>query len=723
MKLYRESMRRMSRAGLALLVISVVMTAILCISSANASVRLNDMFTLLPTLPYFSFLGGLAFAYTGFSFLNKRSDSDFFHSLPVRRVELYLSTTLAALTWTVITVLLTVLCSAVVYLFMATPFVPAYYPLGLLYFIAATMLVFAAAAIACSITGTLFTNVILTGIVLLLPRFILFMLGRSIVANTGIVGYWDLTGLMNPCSNAATSMLVYTRRTFLYDRMFHAGNSLYSLGLAAVELGIGGLLFTKRPSELAERGAVSARMQTLFACLLTLPVMLLTLRYTLAIRKLTIAILLVASLAIFVAYQLIVLRSGKRLLKTLPWYLCTALLAAGVFFGVRAASVSIRNFAPDASEIQSVQFGKPEPEYSQASYNTLLVGRVKFTEDGVKALVAQSLKDAVKRLQEAESKNTAYINRTFEPNATNTIVPIIVRLNNGRTVRRTIEFTNLNLLNEARNANSEYAAAIRAFPGTKNACHSDGAQGSGENVALDNVKLRESLSEEIAAGGLIADSYYEVQKARDYSRTRYYYFTENEDQSVGSFMINGYAGAHRFTQYYEIDLHMPKTAALWMQLSNQAGLPDSVRRATALLGEVRAAANSSKEMYIQLTFTNVPTRDGSKIQISRSYNAYFHEGKEQAGEAAKKYIDEMLAILARATPTTDPNALWIGVGWEMYDQNAEMQSARVTTYLACSAEDNAKLIKLLSDWYEADAAQDRIYGNDVEAPELAMTAE
>ena len=94
------------------------------------------------------YVGGIGLAFAGFSFLNRRADSDFYHSLPVSRRDLYLSVTAAALTWIVGTVLFCVLSVTVVHIAMGAGFVPLYPLMNFLYYTAGAALVFAAAAIA-----------------------------------------------------------------------------------------------------------------------------------------------------------------------------------------------------------------------------------------------------------------------------------------------------------------------------------------------------------------------------------------------------------------------------------------------------------------------------------------------------------------------------------------------------------------------------------------------
>ena len=78
MKPYLESVRRLSRTGLVLFVLSVVASIVVsmqfCISqNNNMLLSLSRMF--VPLMVY-TFVGGIVMAFDGFSFLTKRADSD-----------------------------------------------------------------------------------------------------------------------------------------------------------------------------------------------------------------------------------------------------------------------------------------------------------------------------------------------------------------------------------------------------------------------------------------------------------------------------------------------------------------------------------------------------------------------------------------------------------------------------------------------------------------------
>lgn len=127
--MYRESMRRMLRAGIILgvvLLLAAVMVPIgiklntintdactegmLCTTEQSKTV---DTALSLPLLPLVSTVAAPLLAWIAFSFLRRRNTSDFFHALPLTRSCAYVSVLAALLSWLV---LLTFIPAMVAYL-------------------------------------------------------------------------------------------------------------------------------------------------------------------------------------------------------------------------------------------------------------------------------------------------------------------------------------------------------------------------------------------------------------------------------------------------------------------------------------------------------------------------------------------------------------------------------------------------------------------------------
>ena len=170
------------------------------------------------------------------------------------------------------------------------------------------------------------------------------------------------------------------------------------------------------------------------------------------------AVLVAAALAVFFVYQLIVSTKWKQAMKTLPFFLLALLPVLGISLLIDSAANSMLNTAPAASEIESVTFRGYDQKSADPEYTTLLIRDVEFTDDVTKEYVAQALEDAVEKLH-ADPEGYYYDYNEFKE-----IEAVTIKLTNGKTVKRTIEFMNVDELNELRKQNETFADSILQYP-------------------------------------------------------------------------------------------------------------------------------------------------------------------------------------------------------------------------------------------------------------------
>jgi ABC-2 type transport system permease protein len=603
-------------------------------------------------LMVFTFAGGIVLAFDGFSFLTKRVDSDFYHSLPVSRKGLFWSITLAALTWIAATVLASVILTTVVYTVSRTVFVP-YYPLiAVPFYIVATMLVFAAAAIGCSLSGTIITDFAIVMLILFLPRFLQFVVARGIVAKVQIMSWIDLPWILKPTTNIATGQIVVMSRTILNNYLFNFANIAYSFVIAAVELVIGCLLFQRRPSEVAEHGAKNDRMQTLYACLLVLPIVLLFASGAILPNKTNILIVVSVALGCYAIYQVVVMRNARKVLRSLPWFIIPVLFSVCLYFGVQIAGRAERDYVPASADVASVQFAGVDRASDKISYGSYLVAQVEFSDEEMIGYVLETLQENVDSV-----RLYGYYRYDYDELEMNYITaePVIITLKNGKKIGRTITFTNGNRLNEMREQNAEYAEAIRTLPPTDSIRLRQGWDIYDENYA-QSEEIMQTYYRETEQYGNIQYSEYR-QRSIETS-----YYNQDENQAFGGLVLEGYVGMTRYNDYYEINLETPETVSEWMKWQNDS----STNEYLDLLVEITDASAGflDEEDYMNVTYTfyNIPMSDSSK----QSYSFYYSPYASDTSNYSLRYQElaaELAGMIERSTPTTDPNALCVFVQW------------------------------------------------------------
>ncbi len=733
MKPYLESIRRMSRVGLVLLTLSAVASVIVAMQYCTQEyiAELPRMSSMFFPLVVFTYLGGLTLALEGFSFLNKRADSDYYHALPVSRKQLFWSVTLAGLTWIAATVLISVVLTTLVYTFAKVSFVSLYPLVAVPFYTLAAMLVFAAAAIATSITGTLLTDIGLSAIVLGLIRFIQFCVARGVIAKGIVINWLDLPWYLTPVTNIATGQIAMLTRRVLDAQIYSFGNIGYSALLLLAELFIASLLFAKRPSELAEHGARNAKTQTLFACLSVLPVTVLVASGVVQPTFTSILFIATISIGIYVIYQIAVLRSQRKVLVMLPWILIPIALGVAALFGTSSLTTAMQKDIPSVDEVAYVQFGGSRRGTDYISYQQYAVSNVRFTEPDVIRYAVTSLRENVDSIE----KNGYVFYEYEEPTMSYSIAePVTFVLKNGRKISRVVTFQSQNMLFAIREENPEYIAAIRSLPPKDSVCYLQG-EGHKEEAFIQSAALLRTFYDEIPGSGVITDQQYII-----YDQNVMY--PTDEQQTIGSITTAGYVGMQRYQNYNSIRFDLPKTASAWMQLKNLRSTPEHLDLLEQITKKSAEFINDSDYLDCMFTFYNVPMSNGAMQTHQFNYNrGRYYQSDDVYLTQIQPIVLELAQILGRSLPASDPNTMFVYVSWSgralgedgayigadvmaeyaasygngiatngsiYYSSNGSAEYSIDNgsiisynpSYRAFTAEDEARVIKLLKQWQQ-----------------------
>lgn len=699
MKLYKEMLRKLAVVGLPLLAVTMVYTLVKGGSDCFGAYRIQQSTSAVSqvlALRYYVF-SGVLFAFYGFSFLFSRPGSDVYHSLPVKRENLFLSVFLAAATWMGATILLNELEMLLILLISGCPFVPVYLLLSTLYYFVASMLVFAGAAVGCAVSGTFVTALASTGIVLLLPRYVQFLFARGIVEQVPIVGWLDLGALLDPSTNAATGILAMQLRTVYNGHLITLPHILYSLVPLIITLLAGLWLFVRRPSEFAAKSGGYRVWTVATSVLLAFAVLL---PITMDHQKLFSVyglVLMAAALGVFIVYQLIVSQRFKRTLATLPFYLIAVMAVLAVSGLIHTAADSMLNKTPAAGEIESVVFRGYDFKSGASSYATLLTGKIAFSDDETKEFVAQALADAVDELK-TNSDNHYYDYKPFSA-----IEPIEIHLSGGGTIRRTISFDNIDELNALRMKNQEFASAVRAFP----------PMDSIQYMAVDNRFTQEeqeailtSYMQEATENKLLSSYFYRSRTADMLPDGNY--LTHGDNQVLTGISAAGHTGSRRYSDAYSLRLQTPETASLLMRTYNAYASETSVEELNAAIAKISDRnAEMNDNMSFYLSVFNTENSDGLLIQSSVNFyiNKYMFDSESRYDTMQFEYLQKFSDALQNVVFTDDTDGLFVRMDWSYYDaENPEALDSyhRPSAYYRFKDEASEKeFLELMQSWEDA----------------------
>ena len=310
------------------------------------------------------------FVISVFGFMNHRKNSDFYHSLAYTRTCLYLSLLGSCICWELIIILgCTVTTLVTAALLPELAIIKGTTLLPVLTAIVCALLVSAVTAFAMTLTGTVFTNLLATLMILFAPRlFILFFyitLTDSIpyvISNeSGLLFNYYLNGVIGIVFGA------------LVDDPINAIKSVktvvYTLVLALIYAGFGLLLFIRRRSEDAEKASNNSAIQcffrlipTLFVCLI--PITIMFSNWVLSQRdpeygyysgdQFLVVVLFICAALVYFLYELITTRKLKNLVKAIPTFLIVPVICVISWFGLTTGYKNLANECPKPEEVDYV---------------------------------------------------------------------------------------------------------------------------------------------------------------------------------------------------------------------------------------------------------------------------------------------------------------------------------------------------------------------------------
>ena len=292
-----------------------------------------------------------------FSYNNKRNSSDFYNSLPYTRLNMYLTKLSAVFTWQVI-----VYVCAVVGIVISIAVYKKYFVYSvstITWIIIGTficnLLCGAVIALACSLTGSLMSNICLTGIILFIPAILRVMITGGISALFDYVSNIQVVPVIGVERNMISALIVGgSMNGIQYNEiLLNKGYMVYSLVLAIVYATIGYLCFVRRKSEVAGKAALGNKIHVIIRTIIGFICMAVGFLLLLIERDIISMIIFVSlAVAAMIIYELIAGDRSRLGFKT-GISSVIALAAAGIFTGLLwSGSVVMKAYKPETSKIK-----------------------------------------------------------------------------------------------------------------------------------------------------------------------------------------------------------------------------------------------------------------------------------------------------------------------------------------------------------------------------------
>lgn len=714
MKFYRQQLLRLAKIAVTLIVLSLTATIISSVLAARGCVstgvtgagehfryisKTPDISQYAPTLLYFAAAAGVVMALYGFSFLNKRSESDFYLSLPIRRSKLFVAVTLAGASWILVGILANVLISLAVFGMYGVPLVPAYPALLIGFFFTLAMLIFAAAALALTLTGTWVSSIVATVVILLLPRAILYLLGQMIVSQTQLIRLQGFGPLLNPMYNILTATIgkLFSNRSIV-DVLTFVPGILYSMGIVLFELLLSGLLFCRRPSETTGQSTSRRALQDVFACglafLAMAPILYWSPFMNQSWSKRNALIFMALAGAIYVVCQMVQKKSIKRALYSLPWMAAPIAMIAILIGMAHFGADRILNDVPQSNEIDYVTFNYGD---QNNKYETEALKNIRFADDASKETVVKALADSVDMVRYYRSLDNKYfLNYGFS---------VDIHLKDGRILKRALPTLGQDDVYVMRQNNAAYRKALHDVPGDPDVMSVVAWVDYGSALpAAQAQALLDVYTEEAAA---LQESGFPA------------YSEDWTTQQLGWLTVYACHGSKITYNEYYITEKMPKTASLYMSFYNEyCGMPElesamrwlqqmDDRRNENMLGDGDSFSCTLDTYHCILPPDRTQMYPGYASAYYSSWNWYPSGGEES--EQIYQEICEVLEILQRGTFADDVTQFCVRAvcSAEFYNEHAATRDNEIPAggswnsmrqtqpYLSFSAEDAKRLEELI----------------------------
>ena len=448
-KLYKEGLRQLRVPGIVcsgiLGIISILVLLIIQMDRSNYVDILQNIDTRMiygfnPILYLIPYGLPVLMILKLFRFQNQRNGSDFYHSIPHTRICLGISYLAAALTW-----ILGILWGCSLFTGLFAQLLPATDVLWgesirfLFHSTTASLLAGAGVFLAASVTGTLFTNLAASAMILCMPVLIELVIELNVKGRVDYI--YSLHNIFPYMYNTLFNyMICAVSDGFMGYRFGNTGtihllgSCLYTTCLAAVLYVAGLILFHKRKSESAGQPASGRKTRALFR---VLPAFAITLIPVSVIYQgeahdgvdwMWIVALYVFAVILYLLYELFSTGKWKSALQSLKGIWLLVVLNIATLLVLAGITSYVQHDIPSAKQIDSVSVLEWYGYGYGYSYFDNQIQDIRFSGEEWSEFASEALQETVVRDQEIEeywnnTENWEYQSELFDF----TRQPVVIR--------------------------------------------------------------------------------------------------------------------------------------------------------------------------------------------------------------------------------------------------------------------------------------------------------
>ena len=285
----------------------------------------------------------------------------------------------------------------------------------------------AAATLACSITGNIFSNICLTGLILFFPRFIILMIQVTVVSIVYFASSEHFVSILDNSYNMIVGQVFSVFTGSSLDGVINVAHSkIYTFVLALIYFVTGCLLFIRRKSETAGKPTLSWKLQFVIRTVIGFSISIIgVISFVGAVRNadieksqsiLYVVITFIVAAVVVIVYELIASRKTHRVIKAIPSIITAYVLAAVFGVIVNIGIGSMINYQPDASKIKYIKINTGNDSYVyDKDYFSDVFSQVKIDDiDAINSIV-NSMKDNMEIYNTSDEYSAIFQNGDYSP--------------------------------------------------------------------------------------------------------------------------------------------------------------------------------------------------------------------------------------------------------------------------------------------------------------------
>lgn len=567
-----------------------------------------------------------------FSFLNKRNQSDFYHSIPHKRQTLFFSYLMSLLTWLIGTIVICSLISFGIYLAGGNRFVMNYSEIFkyILTSISSSIMVMGAVLISMGLTGTMFSNIIVALLIIFMPRVVISMFLSCanefiVIADLSTSGFFGTY-----CINVPFELISYLFGMSSSLPLTNLAGGIYTLILGIIYIVIAGLLFKHRKSEAAGNSALNPKTQTTIRIALAFLISMVGTTAWLNSNNFSLLIFTVyaISLIAYFAYEIISTKKLAGIVKAIPALAILVLLNVAAALGVHLVKNVTLGVDWNSSYIESVQLNSTVYQYGIPAYETLKSKEIELNSPEVINAVSNQLSTTQTLVK--TNKRSIY-NLNMNPGYIAT-----VNMKNGKSYTRYIYgddefFSNFaNILTECDYNNMVYGE----LPKEPTSITSY----SFYSIPFEKMnEVYECYKEEVSALSIDDWVYLNTYNGNKNVSSQ---FLNNSYSVINNLYVSGLHNGQKYESQYPLGSFTPKTLKMLIEMNNAEN-----EKFSELWEDVKAngiTENSKCQLINYYMVMVYSTHEESDVAYFDQYMDQYSDFDSEATKETISFIDKLI---------------------------------------------------------------------------------